>query len=230
MTDRPSGAYYGDHLSGERLRRCYEVAPPRVRQYLRAEIDYVLRHVRPGDRVLELGCGYGRAMVPLAGRAARVVGIDTSEASLALGAEILPEGSLVAMDAGALGFAGGSFDVVFCIQNGISAFGIDRSRLFAEALRVAGPGGKALFSSYSQRFWSDRLEWFRIQSAHGLLGEIDEDATGDGVIVCKDGFRARTVGPREFEDLARAAGVPFEIVEVDESSIFCVATPAAMRI
>ncbi len=31
--------YCSNHLSNERLRRCYELASPRVRRYLEAEID-----------------------------------------------------------------------------------------------------------------------------------------------------------------------------------------------
>ena len=40
MSDKPSGAYYSDRLNAERLRRCYEVAPPRVQRYLEAEIGF----------------------------------------------------------------------------------------------------------------------------------------------------------------------------------------------
>jgi len=52
--------HYAEKLSGERLQRCYEVASPRVSQYLEAEILHVLHKIRPGDRVIELGFGYGR--------------------------------------------------------------------------------------------------------------------------------------------------------------------------
>jgi 2-polyprenyl-6-hydroxyphenyl methylase/3-demethylubiquinone-9 3-methyltransferase len=226
MIDKPSGAYYSDGLNAERLRRCYEIAPPRVQRYLRAEIDFVLACIRPADQVLELGCGYGRAIEHMIGVADRVVGIDTSVDSLIMGAETIECRGLAAMDAGNLGFVDGSFDVVFCIQNGISAFGIDRSLVIDEAIRVTRPGGTVLFSSYSNRFWPERMKWFRIQAAHGLLGDIDEDATGDGVIVCKDGFRAETVGSGQFERLAASTRYPFEVVEVDESSLFCVITRA----
>jgi len=46
--------------------------------------------------------------------------------------------------------------------------------------------------------------------------------TGDGVIVCKDGFRATTRSPEEFEKIGRMTGYPFKIVEVDDSSLFLV--------
>ena len=52
------------------------------------------------------------------------------------------------MDAAALGFRDRVFDVVVCIQNGISAFKVDRRALIAEAIRVTRPGGSVLFSSY----------------------------------------------------------------------------------
>lgn len=217
--------YYAQKLSARRLRRCYEVAPPRVRRYLTAEIDYVLRYVGPEDSVLELGCGYGRVLERLAEKAGKVTGIDTSIDSLALAAQAggdRPPHSLAAMDAENLAFVTGSFDVTVCIQNGISAFKVDRRRLVEEAARVTRRGGRVLFSSYAARFWEDRLSWFRVQAEHGLLGEIDEESTGNGVIVCKDGFRAETVGEGEFRSLAAGVGSEVDIIEVDGSSLFCV--------
>ena len=216
--------YYSERLSAERLQRCYDLAPPRVQRYLQAEIDFVLDRIKPGDRVLELGCGYGRVMARFLGAARLVVGIDTSPESLRLARAMIGERAscrLEEMDAAAMTFPDHAFDVVLCIQNGISAFGVDRGTLLREAVRVTAPGGTVLFSSYSPRFWDDRLEWFRIQSAHRLLGEIDEQATGDGVIVCKDGFRATTVSGEEFLALCAECGVEGRITEVDGSSLFC---------
>ena len=64
--------YYSAKLSGDRLQKCYEVAPARVRQYLEAEISFVIGRLRPGDSVLELGCGYGRVAFRLGEVAVRV--------------------------------------------------------------------------------------------------------------------------------------------------------------
>ena len=219
------GGCYAEKLAGERLRRCYEIAPPRVRRYLEAEIEFVLKHVRPGDSVLELGCGYGRVLGRLQGHARLVTGIDTSGESLDLARRLLgddPALRLLEMDAIDLGFGDGEFDVVLCIQNGICAFGVDQRRLLREAIRVTRPGGTVLVSSYCQRFWADRLDWFRRQAAEELIGPIDEQATGDGVIVCADGLRLGAVRPDELTELACACGVVGRITEVDGSSIFCV--------
>ncbi|MCX6567334.1 MAG: class I SAM-dependent methyltransferase [Candidatus Aminicenantes bacterium] len=216
--------YYAERLSAERLRRCYEIAPPRVRRYLQAEIDHALTKIRPGDAVLELGCGYGRIMAGLAGKAGRIVGIDTSRASLAAGRERLASFSnclLIQADAVRLPFPGRSFDAVLCLQNGISAFHVDPERLIEESLNVTKPGGTVLFSSYSDRFWAHRLAWFELQAAEGLVGEIDHEKTGAGRIVCKDGFTAMTFGPEDFRRLTASVAAETEIYDIDDSSIFC---------
>jgi len=216
--------YYSEKLSAERLRHVYELAPSKVRRYLEAEIQFVLDRITPGALILEIGCGYGRVLEKLATKTERVVGIDTSLGSLLIARKPGRDYSnqmLVKMDAAELGFKEKCFDIVACIQNGISAFKVEQERLIREALRVTRSGGRVMFSSYSERFWPDRLDWFRIQAEHGLLGEIDEEATGNGIIVCRDGFRATTIGPDDFRVLASRIGIDPEITEVDGSSIFC---------
>jgi ubiquinone/menaquinone biosynthesis C-methylase UbiE len=215
--------YYPQKLSAERLRRCYEIAPAPIQRYLRAEIEFVLERVSDGDRVLDLGCGYGRVMPALAARAEWVVGVDTSPESLTMAAGVAPAPAcqLARMSADRLGFVDGAFDLVLCIQNGISAFKVDARALVDETVRVTRPGGHVLLSTYSPKIWAARLEWFRAQAAEGLVGEIDEAATGDGVIVCKDGFTARTVTEAEFTSLTAHLPARAAIREVSESSVFC---------
>jgi len=216
--------YYSQNLSAERLHLCYEIAPPRVKHYLKEEIGFVLDRIKPSALVLELGCGYGRVIQKLVVKAKTVVGIDTSHDNLRLARKIAgstPSYYLFEMNAIALGFRDRQFDMVICIQNGISAFKVNPQKLIKEAMRVTRSGGTVLFSSYSEGFWGNRLKWFQIQSDHGLIGEIDYDATGDGVIVCKDGFRANTVGPDDFISLTSYFDIVPKITEVDGSSVFC---------
>jgi 2-polyprenyl-6-hydroxyphenyl methylase/3-demethylubiquinone-9 3-methyltransferase len=217
-------SYYAERLAGRRLQRCYDIAPPRVQQYLEAEIQHVLDRLHPTDAVLELGCGCGRVALRLAGAARRIVGIDTAAESLSLAREIAGPDShceFLEMDALALEFPDGAFDSVVCIQNGICAFGVDREALVQEALRVLRDGGLLLLSTYADRFWPHRLAWFEMQAAEGLLGPIDDEATGDGTIVCRDGFRAGRMTPDDLRSLCAKLGLEPEITEVDDSSVFC---------
>jgi 2-polyprenyl-6-hydroxyphenyl methylase/3-demethylubiquinone-9 3-methyltransferase len=216
--------YYAQRLSSDRLRRCYELASPRVQQYLEAEIRHVLSCLRPKDSVLELGCGYGRVALRLAERAGKVVGIDTAADSIILARQLAgpdPRLEFHCMDALALKFDDASFDMVVCVQNGICAFRVDELALVTEALRVARTGGKVLFSSYSDKFWADRLAWFEAQASEGLLGPIDYPACRNGVIACKDGFRSGTFSPKAFRTLSARLDVTPVICEIDDSSIFC---------
>lgn len=219
------GDYYAEKLAAEKLRRCYEIAPPRIRQYLRTELDFALGFIHPGDAVLDLGCGYGRTLHELAAKAGSVTAIDNAPASVTLAREAartLANVTVLEMDAAALALEDDRFDVVLCLQNGISAFHRDQRTLLKEALRVCRPSGTALFSTYAAHFWEQRLEWFRLQADAGLLGEIDWQRAKNGFIACKDGFTATTVSPDEFRTLASELPVEITLTEVDESSLFCI--------
>ncbi|HNW72909.1 MAG: class I SAM-dependent methyltransferase [Bacteroidales bacterium] len=215
--------YYSEHLNANNLLRCYEVAPVRVKQFLEAEIGFVLSRTDAGSMVLDLGCGYGRVAVRLAEKARQVTGIDISSDNIKLAEKCfsLPNIRYHVMDAIALDFPDDTFDMTLCIQNGISAFRVNPEALIREALRVTRKGGLLLFSSYSDKFWNDRLHWFHIQSKEGLIGEIDDDLTKNGVIVCRDGFRAVTCSGSEFLELASKFNIEAKIHEVDASTVFC---------
>ena len=217
--------YYLESLSAERLMRCYDIAPPRILQYLEAEVDFVTGFLTPLQRVLELGCGYGRILPDLSQVTPYVVGIDISSESLKYNYDTLHKlgmMNLLGMDGAITGFKSDSFDTVVCIQNGISAFKVDPVVLFGESLRVTKSGGRCLFSTYSEKIWDERLEWFKLQADAGLLGEIEWDGTGNGTIRCKDGFVATTVSKNDFMQYADKISVTCVIEEVDSSSLFCI--------
>ena len=95
--------------------------------------------VRPGDRVLDLGCGTGRLGRAVAG-GARVVGVDVSFGMLSRARrEAGRSMRLVQGSAFRLPFADGAFD------GAVSGFVLrnldDLGAAFAELARVVGPGG-----------------------------------------------------------------------------------------
>lgn len=215
--------YYAEKLNSQKLFQVYETQIPRVKQYLQAEIDFVRENLSKTQSVLELGAGYGRIVRELAPHCGSIVGMDISEESVELGGEYLkdyPNASMVAMDVREMEFPK-PFDVILCLQNGLSAMRAD-STVICKILETLAPGGTAYFSSYSAKFWDFRLEWFEEQASKGLLGEIDYAKTQNGVIICKDGFRAMTHSPEDFQKIGEESGYPYQLQEVDESSVFLI--------
>lgn len=216
--------YYAEGLNSEKLFQVYDTKLERVKQYLQEEIDFVRKSLKGHERVLDLGCGYGRVMRELAPNAGSIVGIDISPDSIRFAHGYLegqPNCEAQVMDAHNLEF-GPVFDVVLCLQNGISAFKGKADNIVAQSLKVLVPGGKAYFSTYSANFWDHRIAWFQEQADKKLLGEIDMEKTKDGNIVCKDGFTATTFSSEDLEKLAEKTGCKYRIEEVDGSSLFLV--------
>lgn len=215
--------YYADKLGAQKLFQVYDTQIPRIKQYLQAETDFVKRSLEKNQDVLELGAGYGRIIRELAPCCSSIVGIDISDDSVALGKEYLAEqtnADIRVMDIHNLEFSN-HFDVILCLQNGLSAMSVDSADM-KKILDLLSPGGTAFFSSYSDKLWDFRVQWFEEQASKGLLGEIDHEKTKDGVIVCRDGFRAITYSAEDLQKIGEQSGYPYSIEEVDESSLFLI--------
>lgn len=216
--------YYAQKLNSKRLFKVYQTKIPRVQQYLEAEISFVKDNLTGSERVLELGAGYGRIVKELAGNCKSIIGIDISGENVSLGKEYLkdsPNAEIVTMDVNNLTFQE-KFDVILCLQNGLSAMKITSLDKIAKILGIVVSGGKVYFSTYSEKFWEYRLMWFKEQSEKGLLGELDLEKTKDGVIICKDGFKAITPTPKDLKMIGDLSGYEYQIQEVDESSVFLI--------
>ena len=217
------GNYYADKLNSQSLFKVYDTSIPRIAQYLAAEIDFVRQHLKPSDRVIEIAAGYGRIVRQLAPHCSKITGMDISAESVELAADYLkecPNAKMVEMDLHALHFDE-KFDVVLCLQNALSA-----TRATPESIKnmvsLLAPGGTAFFSTYSAKFWDWRIKWFEEQAEKDCLGKLDYENTKDGVIVCVDGFRATTQTPEELDAIGKMIGLPYEVTEVDESSVFLI--------
>ncbi|MEU4042094.1 class I SAM-dependent methyltransferase [Streptomyces antibioticus] len=105
--------------------------------------------LRAGDRVLDAGCGTGRALTPLraaVGPTGVVVGLDLTPAMLeaAVRAGRDRDGRLLLGDVAALPLRSGSFDAVF--GAGLVSHLADPTENLRELARVVRPGGTlALF-------------------------------------------------------------------------------------
>jgi SAM-dependent methyltransferase len=104
-------------------------------------------YVRPGDRVLDAGCGPGRFTLELLRLGAHVTALDISPGQLELLRARVPDIDAVVGDITDLSrFPGDAFDVTVCFGGPLS-YVVDRAeQALAELARVTRPGGHLLVS------------------------------------------------------------------------------------
>ena len=121
---------------------------------------HLLPHLRPGDRVLDVGCGAGSITVDLAERVAPgvVTGIDTSAGALRTARELAAERgcgnvTFAEGDIASLDFPDGTFDVVHAHQ--VLQHLPDPVAALREMRRVCRPGGivAARDADYAAMTW-----------------------------------------------------------------------------
>lgn len=143
---------------------------------------HLLEHLRPGQRVLDVGCGPGTITAEIAGLVApgEVIGVDASEEVLERArrhaAESGVEVTYQVADAFALPFADDSFDVVHAHQ--VLQHVPDPVAMIREMRRVARPGGVVALreGDYGALTWfppSEGLEEWRhlyhdVSAANGV--------------------------------------------------------------
>ncbi|MEW5996970.1 MAG: class I SAM-dependent methyltransferase [Candidatus Micrarchaeota archaeon] len=185
--------------------------PPKlIQDFLDGEIGFVEEHIRPGKKILEIGCGYGRLMRVLSKNAKKVVGIDFSKRMVGLAGKNLSDAGnveILPMDADDLKFADGSFDYVLCLDNSFGNMPGIELGVLREMARTCKKGGEVIVSVFSENAGDVQAENYgRI----GLKGIRD-----DGKAVHTDeGFYSRRFTKKELIELFGKAGLECEIMSV----------------
>jgi SAM-dependent methyltransferase len=130
-------------------------------------VDFNQFRVAAGDRVLDLGCGFGRHAFELYRRGAHVIAYDHSDDELrevakmfyamSLGGEA-PAGAtakVVRGDVLSLPFPNATFDAV--IASEVLEHIPDDERAMAEITRVVRPGGQVAVTV--PRWWPEQINW-----------------------------------------------------------------------
>jgi ubiquinone/menaquinone biosynthesis C-methylase UbiE len=103
----------------------------------------LLAEARPGDRVLDLGCGAGRFVAALREAGADPVGVEIAEAALERARRNVPGADLRLIEPdGSLPLDHASVDLVWCSE--VLEHVADTEHVLLEARRVLRPGGRLL--------------------------------------------------------------------------------------
>jgi ubiquinone/menaquinone biosynthesis C-methylase UbiE len=160
--------------------------------------DWLLHRVRPGDRVLDLGCGTGEFTAALAAHGAHPLGVDVVAEPLRRARARHPELEFreVALD-GPLALDDGAFDVVWAGE--VIEHVVDVAQWLSEVRRVLPSGGRLLLTTpdhppqllraladdpaaFAAHF-EPQADHVRFFNAHSLQELLDDFGFGDTRIV-----------------------------------------------
>ena len=144
------------------------------------ELDW-LAELPKHARILDYGCGYGRATAALAAAGWRAVGVDFAAGMIARGRRENSGLDLRHIEGLPLAEPDGAFDaaILFAVLTCISA-DADQRAVIAELTRLIRPGGLLYVSDYLLQSDVRYAERYRVGAArHGVYGVWDR---GDGAV------------------------------------------------
>lgn len=121
-----------------------------TREYNWTDVVMFAEYTKPGDKVLDLGCGNGRLYQMLAKKQVQYFGLDQSEVLIKIAEQKFPEAKFVVGEMSILPFANETFDVIYCVAalNHIPGREL-QLKCLAEMYRVLKSGGKLLMANWN---------------------------------------------------------------------------------
>ena len=211
-----------DHLGDAYLRYSFTKGTAQEVAFLVDQLG-----LRPGHRVLDVGCGPGRHSHALAELGIETHGVDISESFVEIARRDAPDGATFErLDARSMPFRE-SFDAVVCLCQG--AFGLmtadgDDAAVLGGMARALKPGGRLALSAFSSYFvvkhWAD----VDFDALTGITHELTEIRSPDGD-VADTSLWTGCYTPRELGLMCARAGLETDSISGVEPGAYGLARP-----
>jgi ubiquinone/menaquinone biosynthesis C-methylase UbiE len=171
---------------------------------LQANLDFLARTnlLKPGDRILEIGCGIGTVVAELVRQGYDAMGTDISQVAVEYGRAKYGNVRLEVQPAEELPYADGTFGVVLSFDLFEHIAHIDRH--VGEVQRVLKPGGHYLFETpnklsnvVAETLAYKSLKWRRVHPSLHTPGQLRRR-------LARHGFEARFVKMDQMNEYTRS--------------------------
>lgn len=169
------------------------------------ELDVLTDFTQVGDRVLDLGCGFGRLYDVLKKKHIVYTGVDQSEGQLSVAKEMYPDLIFIQAEMSKLPLEDASCDVVYAIAAFHHIPVKRRAKTIDEIKRVVRSGGHLVMTN-----WNLESDWAKSKMRNG---EWKIEADGGVVVPWKDEKGARlgdriyySLSPKDLKSMFEEAG------------------------
>lgn len=140
---------------------------PAYAELFNTEKQFLLSHIAPDSKVLDIGCGEGRNIETILNVTKHVVGIDNdlkaiSDAQTHLAGT--PTVQILFADVLELPFSEKSFDIVTLMMTLVN-FSNNKVKALKEMSRVLKQDGKIIISVYSEDAFDERIKMYKISGS-----------------------------------------------------------------
>jgi SAM-dependent methyltransferase len=163
------------------MRQMHEGATGKMREYLDGEIDFVASRFDKKDKILVLGCSYGREMLGFYKLGFKhVFGLDHNPAQIYYSyyeylKKVPIRNNLYCLGAERMTWPANTFDWIIWIQNGLFTVSVDKRKILSDSSVIAGKG--VIVSSFDKSLLAERKRWLESYNETNEIMEILPDGT-----------------------------------------------------
>jgi len=199
------------------LHRWIVKAPPILKDFFKKENEYLKKVIKPNSNILDVGCGFGKNIKVITGRAKKIVGIDYNKEVLEVAKKELKKYhnvNLFLENAKKMHFQDNTFDYVICMGNTFGNMFSIKSQALKEMKRVTKRGGKIIISVFSRNALNKQIKG--LEAAGFRIIKIK-----NSLIYTKQGLIAERFTKSQLKEIFNSVNLKIKIMKLTPISYIC---------